>query len=126
MPRSKEPLPEPLSRAALQFEEWRRTRPSGRDRIPGRLWAEAARLAAEYGVSRTALALRVRYYDLKRRLTGAVPVEPTFVEILPAVGGRPECIVEFEDLRGTKMRIRLAWGSTDVTALARLFLERRS
>ena len=128
MPRSMGPLPEALARSVVRFDEWRATRITKRERIPGRLWEEAAGLAAKFGVSRTALALGVGYYDLKSRVETAVPAGvsgPAFVELFPPAA-KPECVVEFEDVRGTKMRIRLTGGAADVVALSRLFLERRA
>ena len=60
-------LPACLKKVQRRFERWRRTRkvPS---RIPGSLWASAARIASTYGLSRTAKALRVNYQVLKQRV----------------------------------------------------------
>jgi len=135
MPRVASPLPAALCRAAESFEEWRGRR-TGRE-IPGDLWTMAADLAARYGVSRTARALRVRYYDLKKRVggapvSGASPGKPAaparFVEILTgAAGATSEVLVEFEHASGTKMRIRLSGADGPVLAdLSRVFLESRS
>lgn len=134
MPRVASPLPALLSQAAGRFEDWRRHR-TGRE-LPAELWATAAELASRFGVSRTARALHVQYYDLKRRVP-AVPaperpvqsaVAPaSFVEILtaaPAPG--EEILVEFERGSGAKMRIRLKAADGPVLAeLSRVFLESR-
>jgi hypothetical protein len=135
MPRVAAPLPAALSGAAERFEAWRRQR-TGRE-IPADLWAVAADLAARFGVSRTARALRVQYYDLKKRVpadevpersrSSPVPAA-SFVEILtasPAAGS--DVVVEFERASGSKMRIRLKASDGVVLAdLSRVFLESRA
>ena len=124
-------FPAALSRAQRRIERWReRRRP--RTRIPEELWREAAQLACEYGINRTARALRLDYYALKKRAAAAARSgerAAEFVEILP--GGlsapRSECMIELEDASGTKMRIHLQGGDLpDVAALARGFREGRS
>jgi hypothetical protein len=136
MPRTRLPLPAPLARAARRFAQWRERR-TGRE-IPAALWASAAELAGRYGVSRTARALGVQYYDLKKRVpvgggVEEVPAErpgpATFVEILTkaAPGGVSEILVEYEQVSGAKLRIRLPGGESPVLAeLSRVFLESRS
>ena len=120
-----------LWRAQRKIEQWReRHRP--RARIPEELWREAAELACAYGINRTAKALRLDYYSLKKRVAAVARSgerAPEFVEILP--GGmpapRPECLIEVEDGRGARMRIRLQGGDLpDVAALTRVFREGRS
>jgi hypothetical protein len=137
MPRVALPLPVPLAKAARRFQTWRENRT--RRRIPEELWKTAAELATEYGVSRTARALRVQYYDLQKRIAGPAPVRlsseepgsavttPSFVEILTAAPAPPtECVVELENGSGAKMRIQVkGLGVPDVAALSRLFLEPR-
>jgi hypothetical protein len=101
--------------------------------IPPELWRLAARLAAAYGVSPVARALRLDYYGLKGRLESAKAARASgsapraFVEIVPAPSeASPECRVEFEDARGTRMRITwTARGAPDLEALGRLFLAGR-
>jgi hypothetical protein len=124
-------LPAALSRAQRKIEQWRRQqRP--RARIPEELWREAAELAGVHGINRTARALRLDYYSLKKRAAAAArPDEhaPQFVEILPGglPASRPECTIEVEDASGAKMRIHLQGGDLpDVAALARAFREGRS
>jgi hypothetical protein len=53
-----------------RFAEWRRKR-KPRTRIPGPLWAAAVKMVGKYGLHRTARALRVDYYSLKRRVEEA-------------------------------------------------------
>ena len=123
-------FPATLLRAQRKFGQWREQR-RPRTPIPAELWREAAELACTHGINRTARALRLDYYSLKKRVnTAAGTVEPAtkFVEILP--GGmsapRPQCVIELEDANGAKMRISLAGGDLpDVAALARVFRESR-
>jgi hypothetical protein len=124
-------FPAALLRAQRKIEQWRqRRRP--RARIPEELWREAAQLACAHGINRTARALRLDYYALKKRAAAAARSgerAAEFVEILP--GGlptpRPECMIDIEDASGTKMRIGLQGGDLpDVADLARVFREGRS
>jgi hypothetical protein len=135
MARTKGALAGALASAASQLEEWRDGH-AGRQRIPEGLWRRATELAREYGVHRTAQALRLDYYCLKRRVGGgaapgsvAVVERPAFVEILGAraCGGTSGCLVEIEDGRGATMRVRLEGGSvSELAALGRVFLGRRT
>ena len=120
-----------LSRTQGKLRHWRqRRRP--RAQIPQELWRQAAELACRYGINRTARALRLDYYSLKKHVaTAARPSQrvPEFVEILPGgiSGPRPECLIEVEDASGGKMRIHLQGGDMpDVAALTRVFREGRS
>ncbi|MFH0966036.1 MAG: hypothetical protein V2A58_18715 [Planctomycetota bacterium] len=104
-------FPATLLRAQRKIERWR-TRQRPRAQIPEELWREAAELACAHGINRTARALRLDYYSLKKHAAAAARSReraPEFVEILP--GGmpapRPECTIEVEDESGAKMRIRL-------------------
>jgi hypothetical protein len=127
-------LPAALLRAQRKLGQWReRHRP--RARIPEQLWQEAARLACVHGINRTARALRLDYYSLKKRADAADAVAgggghmPGFLEILP--GGLPApcppCTLELEESGGAKMRICLAGiEPADVAALVRAFREGRS
>jgi len=119
-------FPAALCRAQRKIEHWReRRRP--RARIPEELWRQAAELACAYGINRTARALRLDYYSLKKRLpaaAGSSQRAAEFVEILPGgmPAGRSECLIEIEDPGGAKMRIRLQGGDLpDVVALTRAF-----
>ena len=60
-------LPAPLEGVRRRFEQWRIVQ-KARARIPDSLWASAVKLAHVYGITRTAKALRVDYYSLKKRL----------------------------------------------------------
>lgn len=63
-------VPARLEGTRRRFDCWRRTRP-GRSRIPEALWAAAVKAAGAYGVHKTAQALRVGYYALKKRVAAA-------------------------------------------------------
>jgi hypothetical protein len=105
-----------------RLDTWRKFhRPRGR--IPDRLWNSAVRVAGHCGLNRTAKALRLDYYDLKKRLD-AVSLNqgtiPSFIELSPVVSGQaPECIIECENRSGAKMRIHLkGMGSPDLNILS--------
>ena len=125
-------LPARLEGLRRRFEVWRRTR-KVRSRIPESLWAAAVKLAGRYGIHRTAKALRVDYYALKKRVEGegaSAASDVTeggagaaFLELAPGVRvGSCECTLEFEDGGGAKMRVHLKGvEAPDVTALSRSF-----
>ena len=127
--RKRHAVPARLARAQERFAKWRRTRKMG-TRIPESLWTSATKLAAMYGVSQTAAALGLDYYGLKKRVEekpSAPPRKsagtPAFVELAPPSLAAPgECIVEFEDATGAKMRVHLKGGdSPDLLALGHSF-----
>jgi hypothetical protein len=124
-----------LVRGAAQFERWRQSRVRGA-RIPDRLWQLAVELASRQGISRTACALRVGYYELKKRLedqgkrtptTSRRSCESTFVELPPiATSIGRECLIELEKVTGAKLRIHLKGPAIpDLSALASTFWESR-
>jgi hypothetical protein len=114
-----------LERLRRRLEVWRKTH-KPRSRLPGRLWKEAGRLAGHYGLNKTAKALHLDYYDLKKRAdahAGSDGPAPAFVELVPAASSPfPECLIELEAQSGTKMRIHLK-GMTlpDLAALGGMF-----
>jgi hypothetical protein len=59
-----------LEVARRRMELWRKTR-QGRARIPERLWKSAVRLAAAYGLCRTAQILGLNYTTLKEHVEAA-------------------------------------------------------
>ena len=83
-------------------------------------------MACAHGINRTARALRLDYYSLKKRVTAATAGEeraPEFVEVLPGGLGevRGQCLIELQDAGGAKMRIHLQGGDLpDVAALTPL------
>ena len=130
MAKSTSTLPRTLANAARRFDSWRETRTTRR--IPAKLWSLATDLGIRFGVSCTARALRVDYYALKKRIDAAptrgadeADASAAFVEILTEPSVTPsECVVEFENARGAKMRIEARGATTlDLAQLSRLFLE---
>jgi hypothetical protein len=131
-------LPAPLDSVRQRFVQWRTTH-KARSRIPDTLWTAAVRMAGTYGLHRTARALRVEYYSLKKRVEqhsdavqGRRESGPmaTFVELSPpadhgfaaAPAGACDCTLELEDTDGSKMRVHLkAAAAPDLTALCRSF-----
>jgi len=133
-------IPAELARGRDRFDAWRRRRKAGA-RIPETLWTLAVKLAEAHGVSRTASTLRLDYHSLKNRVesqasgvtsaSGSAPVSGAFVELssplpgdfpfpLPGVPG--ECVVEFEDGAGARLRVHLRGCDVpDVVALGRSF-----
>ncbi len=118
-----------LEQVQQRFEEWRGQRKRCSP-IPGALWKAAVDIANEQGLNQAARALRLNYYDLKKRVeaaegSGPRPQRAAFVELIaPAASGGAECIVELENARGAKMRIALKGGGADLMALSRAFWER--
>ena len=130
-------FPPQLEVLRVRFADWRRTRKIG-SRIPEPLWLSAVKLAADHGINRTATALGVDYYTLKKRMeeksvsrsraasvNGAAFVELTApaVPVESAAAGQMaarECILELENVAGSKLRIHLKGiEAPDVAALSR-------
>jgi hypothetical protein len=124
------PIPSPLRRAAERFNRWRYMHERG-TRIPDRLWQLAVELAAAYGVSRTASALKLDYYSLKRRLgeedspavlASGLHSPSAFVELSPStLVASGECVIDLENSCGAKMRIHWKGMVPDLVALSRGF-----
>ena len=120
MPRQKSPLPAPLACLAQRFVAWRKTRAAG-ERIPERLWQAAIKLAATHGLHVTARALKLDYYSLKKRMAGNPPASP-FVELPSSPLVLSECVIEWEDAAGARMRVHVKGQPLpDVLALSRDF-----
>jgi len=105
------PIPEAILQFQRQLEQFRSTRPL-RTKLPEPLWQTAVELARQHGIYAVAHPLRLDYTRLKQRLDGVPtrlpkPAKPAFVEL---IGGSPaplpECVIEFESARGSKMRIQ--------------------
>ena len=117
-----------LKQVQRRFELWRKAR-KGRPPIPETLWASAVELAREDGLHRTARALRLDYYSLKKRLSAVEsPLcrstnKAAFVELLPpGAGGLSTCTIEMENAQGGKMKIHLqGLGSPDLAVLSDSF-----
>jgi len=125
--RTTDTLPRSLEVVRRRFEKWRRTRQAG-SRIPKLLWTAAVKMAGIYGLHRTARALPVEYYSLKKHIELAAAPEghrraTAFIELPPSMPIE-SCGVtlELEDADGSKMRVDLkAAASPDLAALCRSF-----
>ncbi len=119
--------------ALERIEEWRRTRSRRNEPMPGRLWAQATRLARAYGVYPVARALGLNRDNLKRRMEeserpGECPQgsKPLFVELgLPAQARDPGVVLELVGRDGAKLTARLPehYG-LDLRSLAEAFWRR--
>jgi hypothetical protein len=89
-----------------------------------------------YGMNRTARALRLNYYGLKKRVeqqeagaAGAAGAEGEvpFIELTPLPSTSPcECLLELERAGGARMRIQLkSVPAPDLAALSRVFWDGR-
>jgi len=116
-------LPSDLARARSRFESWRARRLVG-SRIPPSLWRLAVRLVSSHGISRTAGALGVDYYSLKKRTEAAAQETPlggpAFIELpAPAVVGK-QCLLELDNSAGARMRVQLlGYDANEIETLAR-------
>jgi hypothetical protein len=123
-------LPKRLEGLRRRFELWRGTH-KGRSRIPEAIWGSAVKMAGAYGLHRTAKALRLDYYALKKRVEregSGVADRPrkdvaAFVELTPhPFVGACECVMELESAAGAKMRVHLKGvASPDLVALGQSF-----
>ncbi len=111
---SQRPSRDVLSDVQSQFERWRQSRKRGA-RIPEALWRTAAEAAREHGVSRTAQALGLDYYGLKKRAESPLEISESgpaagpgreFLEI-PLFASAPDCVLEMEDAQGARLRVEL-------------------
>jgi hypothetical protein len=130
-------LPVRLKTLRQRFERWRRAR-KGRSRIPEPLWAAAVKVAGTYGTGRTARALRVDYYALKKRVEAKCAITAskasgevvggTFLEVpSPMWAGAGECTLELEDAAGAKLRVHLkGFVAPDLVELSRSFWQSES
>jgi hypothetical protein len=115
-------LPSDLAQARRRFQAWRARRQGG-ERIPPALWRLAVRLVRSHGVSRTATALRVDYYSLKKQVEATAqevpPDRPTFIELpAPAVIGK-QCLFELDNSVGARMRVQLlGYDAREIETLA--------
>lgn len=118
-------LSEDLQRARSQFQAWRKQRRPGH-RIPATLWTLAVRLVSTHGLHRTAAALGLDYYSLKKQVAATAnppaPGVPAFIE-LPApvvVGKQARC--ELDNGAGATLRVHLVgYDAADLEALTRRF-----
>lgn len=103
-----------------RFRQWRESRRRG-EHIPEQLWAAAAGMAREHGVSRIAKRLGLNVVALNRHMHSAAEHaqagagDTKFVELFAAptatvatAAVMRECVVELENERGAKMRVELS------------------
>ena len=118
-------LPKDLEQGRHQFQAWRERRQGDR-RIPQPLWDLAVRLVSRHGLSRTATALGLDYYSLKKRVeaSGQPPPAPgpTFVELPAPLVVSKQALFELDNGAGATMRVQLlGYDAADIEALARRF-----
>jgi len=118
-------IPEPIAQLQHQLDQFRSTQPRRR-KLPESLWQAAVELAREHGVYSVAHPLRLDYMGLKKRLGGVSRLrqkasKAAFVELIaPHAATLKECVIEFESLRGGKVRIQWkAAAPPDWTSLLR-------
>ena len=120
-----------LDQLAGQFEYWRRTRSHPSERIPQRLWEQAAALARVLPHCRVAQRLRLSPNDLKKHMadstSAASPTpRPSFVEVPPTPTwppAAPAMEIALAHPGGARLRVRCHESTSPVTALVRAFLE---
>jgi len=123
-------IPVALSAARQQFDQWR-SRHRKRTRLPKELWRQAAVLAQEHGLNKTARALGLEYYSLKKHLDEmtteeVIPAkaEPDFIELVGGVmtPGSTECTIEWSDGGGSTVRMHIKGaGLSELASLASVF-----
>jgi hypothetical protein len=115
-------LPDDLARGRCRFQAWRARRHTG-GRIPQHLWALAVKLVQRHGVSRTATALGLDYYSLKRQATASAAAEgsgPAFVEVATPAGFGKHCLLELNNGAGATLRAQLGgYDAAEIAAVAR-------
>jgi hypothetical protein len=129
-------IPIALSEARRQLDYWRSQQPNKRTRLPKELWRQAVALAREHGLNKTARALNVKYYSLKKHLDEAgvdegrsAKPQPDFIELLPdaMIPNGVECMIEWIDDCGATVRMHIRGaGLPELTALAGVFRSGRT
>lgn len=114
-----------LNDVKQKFEHWRKTRVRQRDRIPEELWQAAITVfrSKNHTMNKIAKTLRLNQADLKRRIQHDFEIietstPPAFIEVKcdPNPVSISECIVEMEDIKGSKMKMHFR-GKTDFDLL---------
>ena len=124
-------IPIALSTARHQFDHWRSRQPNKRTRLPKELWSQAVALAQEHGLNKTAHALGLKYYSLKKHLDQAsaddlmpAKTEPDFIEFVPGImtPGCVECMIEWVDGSGVTVRMHIRGaGLSELASVAGVF-----
>src|ERR1700724_3825720 len=122
-------IPEAIAQVQLQLDQIRSTQPRGK-KLPDSVWQAAVELAREHGVYSVAHHLRLDYAGRKKRRGGVSHGrqkvrKPAFVELIaPPSAMLGECLIEFESMRGSKVRIQWkAATSPDWMSLLRAWRE---
>jgi len=120
-------IPTALSQARHQLDLWRSRQPNKRTRFPKEFWQQAVALAKEHGLNKTARALNVKYYSLKKHLdqadaAGSISskAEPHFIELMSETitPGGAECTIEWVDGHNATVRMHIKGaGLSELTAL---------
>lgn len=105
-------LPESITELQAQLAEFRSTHPP-RTKLPESLWQSAAGLARCHGLYVVARSLKLDYCTLKKHVNGSLEctgtgkkAQPEFVELIGATRQNvDEYLIEFESVRGCKLRI---------------------
>jgi hypothetical protein len=118
-------LPRDLALARSRFQVWRRRRRKGNSRIPDPLWKLAVRLVGTHGISRTATALGLDYYSLKKQVEAVADQPqsdgPAFIELPSSVVSK-QCLFELDNGTGASVRVQLtSYEAADLEALSRGF-----
>jgi hypothetical protein len=124
-----------LDQLAGQFAHWRRTRSHPAERIPKRLWTQAAALARVLPYSRVAQHVRVSPSDLQKHMGTppdskpvTSPSAPRFVAMppTPAWSAVPQTM-EIARARpdGGRLHVRCPDSTSSVAALVQAFVEGR-
>lgn len=119
---NRDEIPRVLARAQARFRDWREKRTIGA-RIPEPLWTLAVKLAIAHGACRTASALDLDYYSLKKRLEAADGLQPAskpaFVELPASLAVGRQCTFELSGGAGSTLRIQLVgYDAAEVAALS--------
>ena len=126
------PIPEPILQLQRQLDQFRSAQPR-RTKLPEPLWQAAVSLARQHGIHPVAHPLRLDYMQLKKRLGGVSRHQrklnrQAFVELItPRSAALAECVIEFESVSGSKMRIQ--WRAAtppDWASLLRAWREARA
>jgi hypothetical protein len=121
----------PYSALARRLKAWRAKRRPGQH-IPEELWQAATQLANTHGLSPTSSALKLNYYDLRRRLNGSCqvaqksPAKAVFVELpAPSNGSTHPTLLELVRPCGSRLCIQLPdTKSLDLLSLVQTLLEK--
>jgi hypothetical protein len=113
-----------LAQGRRRFQAWRERRQRGR--IPQPLWDLAVRLVSKHGLSRTATALGLDYYSLKKHAEAAAQQPPSrspaFIELPPPLVVSKQALFELDNGAGATRRVQLlGYDAAAVEALARHF-----